>query len=294
MNSRQYIVGVDLGGTKIHTGIVTRDFCILPGEVINPSESEGSRRHVCSNIIRSITQVLEKNTVLMEEVIGIGLGSPGPLDLKRGRILNAPNLHSLQSFNIKSFLTKKFKVPVFVNNDANCFVLGEAKFGAGKKASVVCGLTLGTGLGCGIVIDGKIYDGFTGTAAEIWCSPLGTSTVEETLSGKGFRKFYSGSRITVKEIADRAYYGEKKAVEAWKKYGVQMGITLAWIVNLLDPQIIILGGSIAAAFSLFQQSMMESLHCNINPLPRSKLKVCQSRLGNRANFLGAAALVSSG
>ncbi|MCU0644607.1 MAG: ROK family protein, partial [bacterium] len=203
---------------------------------------------------------------------GIGIGSPGPLDLEKGIILEAPNLPTLHFFPLRKRLENYFQKPVKINNDGNCFVLGEAWFGAAQHASIVCGLTLGTGCGCGIVMNRKIFAGATGTAAEIWCAPYLDSTVEEYGSAKSIRRIYkqlSGKDSEAKLIYDLASKGEKMALNAWSEFGFHVGKIVAVMVNILDPDVVVIGGS------------------------REHLKIQKSSLEENAGLLGAAALLMS-
>ena len=146
----QYI-GVDIGGTKIHVGLVDHKGKILKERFLKTEAEKGSKK-VLANIFDAI------DTFYSRDVSGIGIGCPGPLDIKRGRILDPRNL-PLHNFNLRQAAAKKYRVPVFLDNDANCFALGEAIYGAGKGRKIVVAFTMGTGIGGGIVIEGKILHG---------------------------------------------------------------------------------------------------------------------------------------
>ena len=291
--SDKIAIGVDLGGTKIRAGAVTSKGEII-GEPINVATEASERQEIVeNNIFSSIKKVIEKEKIKTEEIFGIGIGSPGPLDLKTGTILNAPNLPSLNQYPLKKQVAEEFLMPVFVENDGNCFALGEAMFGYGNSASIVVGLTLGTGLGCGIVINGRVYHGATGTAAEIWKTPYQGKTFEEIVSGKGVTEIYErkkGLKIDAKTVLQQAIKGEEAALESWAEFGSHLGNVLAFIINLLDPDVIVLGGSISNAFDYFKKSMEVSFRMNVNPLPAGHVKIKKSRFGNDAGVLGAAAL----
>ncbi len=286
-------IGVDLGGTKIRVAGVTSKGEIIGSPVNIETEAHREKEIVENNIFRSIEEALEGEKLVTKEILGIGIGSPGPLDLKTGTILNAPNLLSLNQYPLKKQVAEKFSTPVFVENDGNCFALGEAMFGCGKGASIVVGLTLGTGLGCGIVMDGKVYHGATGTAAEIWKTPYQEKRFEEIVSGKGVAEIYERKKaikIDAKQVLERAVKGEVAALESWKEFGFHLGNVLAFIINLLDPDMIVLGGSISKAFNYFKESMETTCRMNVNSLPADHVKIKRSLLGSDAGLLGAAAL----
>ena len=164
-------IGVDLGGTKIRAGVVNDSGQILGAAVKVATGAHEPAEEIMQRMIGAINKALANAGLTVEKVIGIGIGSPGPLDLTKGIILNSGNLPTLNNYKLKSRIRKEFSLPVKVNNDANCFALGEAFFGAVKRIKQAVGVTLGTGFGCGLIINGRIYDGATGTAAEIDMCP---------------------------------------------------------------------------------------------------------------------------
>lgn len=253
-----YVLGLDLGGTKISCGIVSEEGKILDKPITIPTEANKSKEQIIKNFRRCVDRVLHIHSSI--PISGIGIGSPGPLDTEKGIILNPGNLPTLHGCNLKREIEKRYSFPVRIDNDANCFVLGEALFGAGNGFSVVTGLTLGTGLGCGIVVDGKIYRGVTGTAAEIWKTPYLDGDFEDKVSGRGIEGAYirrAGSLISTKEIAGKARCGEKIAIESLEEFGQYLGIMISFIVNLLDPNVVVLGDSagIVGAASLFFEDL---------------------------------------
>jgi len=181
-----------------------------------------------------------------------------------------------------------------MNNDANAMILGESLWGAGKGSNCVLGITLGTGLGCAVVIDNKIWMGATETAGEIWISPYKDGIIEDIVSGKGVSKLYeklSGLKVTAKEVSARALNGDSGAKSAWDEFGKALAYALSWSVNLIDPDVVIIGGSIANAMELFYSSLNETLRKNICPVPAQNLRIVRAQLGDNAGLTGAAALV---
>jgi glucokinase len=241
------IVALDLGGTKLATGkvqhhqVVSRDSRSIPP---NASEEE-----VLNALILSIRNVFD------EQVVAIGVGVPSVVDVDRGIVYTVQNIPSWKEVHLKEKLENIFHVPVYVNNDANCFVLGEAHFGKGKGYRNIVGLTLGTGLGGGIMIDRKLYSGTNCGAGEIGMIPYKDEILEYYCSGQFFtRKFGSG------ELAfQRAISGDPEAVEAYHEFGKEMAYAMTTALYAYDPEIVILGGSVSKAFSLFKKSMMENM-----------------------------------
>ena len=287
-------VGIDFGGTKIKFGLIQESGAILGETLTLPTNSDRRGDEIVGTMIEGIEQIAQDSELAIERINGIGIGSPGPLDLKKGIILEAPNLPTLHYFPLKQTLENYFNIPVAINNDGNCFVLGEAYFGSAQSASIVCGATLGTGFGCGIVIDRKIFEGATGTAAEVWRSPYADRNFEEYGSARAVVRVYqqiTDRELDAKEIFALAQENDQEALAAWSEFGVHLGTILAIITNVVDPDVIVIGGSVSNAWQFFYNSLIENLHANINQAPREHLQVVRAALGENAGLLGAAALL---
>jgi len=292
----KYAVGVDVGGTKITAGLISESGELIGDIYKGPTQSDRSTRKVEQNISEPMQRVLENAAVPAHNILGIGMGLPGPLNAKAGILLTPNHLPSLHNYPVRERMEERFRLPVIINNDANVFALGEAIFGHGRDANVLIGLTLGTGFGCGIVIHQKIFEGATGTAGEIWLSPYQDSMFEEYISGRGLARIYekySGEKVIGPEIESRARLAQEAAVQAWKEFGRHLGVIISHMVNFLDPDVIVIGGSISHAFDLFISSLRETLFKNINPKPAEHVKILQSKLGEQAAMFGAAGLVIS-
>jgi len=288
------IIGVDLGGTKIMTGAITSEGKVLGMPVKVYTGSTDPKEVILKRITDSIEQTLDSLGLSVRDVEGIGIGSTGPLDLESGTILECPQLPSMHFFPLKKAVEKHFKTNVLINNDANCLILGESVFGAAADKKIVLGFTLGTGLGSAIVLDRHIFNGATGTAAEIWPSPYQSGTIEDYICGSGVSAIYrsiSGVNKSSYEIYILASDGDKIALEAWKEFGRHLAVPIAWSINMLDPDIVVLGGSVTSAYSFFKKSMEENLKKWICPVPAEKTKVVTAQLGDYAGFIGAACLV---
>jgi ROK family transcriptional repressor len=291
---KQIIIGVDLGGTKIMTGAINQDGKVLGTPVKVPTEGTQPKEVIFDKIVTSIEQVMADNGITTAELKGIGVGSTGPLDSNEGLILECPQLPTMHFFPLRDTLSKRFGVPVLLNNDANCLILGEAVFGAGRGKQRIAGFTLGTGIGCALVFDGKIWNGATGTAGEIWCSPYAGGMIEDFISGHGVSALYrsvSGKDASSLEVFKLAEQGDKEALGTWEAFGRHLAVPLAWTINLIDPETVILGGSITGAYGFFSKAMESELRRNICPVPAERTPVVLSTLGDNAGFVGAACLM---
>jgi len=292
----KYAIGVDVGGTKTTAAVLSESGELIGDIYKGATHADHSTSDVEQNIAEPIQRALENAAVPIGDILGIGMGLPGPLDAKAGILLTPNNLPSLHHYPVRERMEKRFDLPVKIDNDANVFALGEAIFGQGRGSTVLIGLTLGTGFGCGIVINQKIFEGATGTAGEIWLSPYGDSMFEEYISGRGLARIYekySGEKVIGPEIESRARLGQETAIQTWEKFGRHLGIIISHMVNFLDPDVVVIGGSISHAFDLFVSSLREALFKNINPRPAEHVAVFQSKLGEQAAMFGAAGLVFS-
>ncbi len=291
----QVRVGVDVGGTKIALALVDADNKIISKVPRFEVAAYTNGDDLVERLVQEAEMLYREYGYSKEDVQGIGIGSPGPLDLKTGTVLNTPNMPMLVNYGLKDAVEESARLPVEVNNDANCFVLGEALAGKAKAGDIVLGVTLGTGYGFGIVFNRRVYEGATGTAAEIAYNPyLGTTLEKDYISGQGLSRMYaerSGENIAGPEIASRAENGEEHAVAAFKEFGEHLGNSFAWFVNILDPDFIVVGGSIATNWDFFQESMFDALYRYINPGPKEHLRVIPSELGESAAIIGSAGLL---
>jgi glucokinase len=288
------IIGVDLGGTKIMTGAITREGNVLGEPIKVPTGANDPAEMIVKRITDSIEKTLRDLRLAVNDLIGIGIGSTGPVDSERGEILECPQLPNMHFFNLLESIKRHFGITVRLNNDANCLILGECVFGAAADKKNVVGFTLGTGIGCAIVLDKKILNGSTGTAAEIWPSPYKSGMIEDYISGSGVSKIYksiSGKEKTSFEIYNLALTGNKDALQTWNEFGSHLAVPIAWSINLIDPQVVIIGGSIASAYPFFKTSMEDNLRKWVCPVPSIKTKVVLAKLGDYAGFIGAACLM---
>ena len=294
MKNDKIALGVDIGGTNIRAGAVDFDGNLIGESYSIPTNATDRKELIFKRIADSVSIVISRNNIDKSAIQGIGLGCTGPLDLKNGLILQCPNLPTMDYFPLRSEIEKTFNLPVFLNNDANAMMLGESVWGAGKGSSSVLGVTLGTGFGCAIVLNGKIWVGATETAGEIWISPYRDGFIEEVVSGSGVSNLYeklSGQKASSKAIADLALEGDLVAKSVWEEFGIAVAFALSWAINLLDPEVVIIGGSISNAMELFYPSLHDSLVKSICPVPAQKLRIVKAQLGDNAGFIGAAALV---
>ncbi len=274
-----YYVGVDIGGTTIKAGLVSNGK-ILSKAVVKTQARKGSQV-VFNNIVHAIESVNTK------KVKGIGVGCPGPLDYEKGIILHTPNL-PFRDYKLKTKLKRKFKTKVSIDNDANCFVLAETLHGAGKGCNSVLGITLGTGVGGGIVINKELFHGRL-SAGEFGhmtidyngeYSKCGNTGCFETMcSARAILRMTGLGGLKVespKEVYDLAVKGNRIAKKVFAELGKNIGVGLTNLIYAFDPDVIVVGGEISESWRFFSKSMKKEIkeRCLIkgNRVIKSKLK----------------------
>ena len=276
------VIGVDVGGTNIRCAAVSRDKGIIKiqKEKIANKNSKAKINEQLANIIGKI------KTSINKKIIGIGAGVPSIIDLKNGIINETFNLPAWHNVPLKKILESKFNAPVRINNDAKCFALGEKCFGCAKKYGNIAGIILGTGFGVGIIIDNKIYAGSNCAAGEFGRLLLKDKTIEDYCAGKFFKNKYW---IKGEKLAEMAKNGNKKALRIFKEYGKNLGLGVATVVNAIDPEIVVLGGSVSKSYNFFRKPFLDSLKTHVYKSVYRNIVIKPSRL-DEAGVLGAASL----
>lgn len=241
-------IGVDIGGTKIAAGLVEGDE-ILISETL-PTPTLGTVEEVVQVVIDAIQKVMN------DDVKGIGIGAPGLIDTQKGIVHDVQNIPSFKSVPLTSIIEKTFELPVFLNNDANCFALGAKSFDLGKKFNNLVGLTLGTGLGGGLVINGHLYEGKGCGAGEFGYIPYRDGILEQYCSGQFFQRQYN---ITGKDANDLAVQGDENAIQMFNRFGYHIGEAIKIAAHLFAPDAVILGGSVSRNYRFFEKSMWKSI-----------------------------------
>ncbi len=272
------ILGLDLGGTNARAGLVRNQQLGQVSSIkINP---KGSANEVMDQICGLI------DASKPEHLDGIGIGVPSVVDIEKGIVYDVQNIPSWKEVPIKSIIQERYSTPTFVNNDANCFVLGEKYFGKGVGYQSIIGLILGTGFGGGVIVDGKSYAGVNCGAGEFGMILYLDSIYEHYCSGQFFTRNF---QQTGEEVFQRAVRDEEEALKVWTEYGRHLGNGIKTILHAYDPEIIILGGSVRKALRFFEQSMWESIESFTYSNSIKRLKIEVSELDHIA-ILGAAAL----
>ena len=275
----KYLVGVDLGGTNIGAGALAEDGS---GDVValrsEPTRADQGAESVVDRMVRMIDTVIAETIAQTgakrDDVIGIGVGAPGPLDRERGIVVTTPNL-GWTNYPLRDVIAERTRLPVRIDNDANCATLGEWWLGAAKGASNVIGMTIGTGIGGGVIVGGRLYHGSSDVAGEIGHATIdingrrskcgnygcleayasGPSIAErarEALSGDSeamLLRMVGGdaSRITAATVYEAARRGDEAALDVVRETSRFLGAGLANLLNIFNPEVVVLAGGVTHA-----------------------------------------------
>jgi len=307
----EFLFGVDIGGTNIKLGIVKNEGdIVVDGEI--PTESGDGPAAAASRVKGWLDENRPEGMVLRTA----GVGCAGFLDSSSGFLHFSPNLPGWTDVPLTRIFSEALSVPVVIENDANCAAFGEFKLGAGRDMECFACVTLGTGVGCGIITDGRVFHGCTGLAGEVGhmivladgppCS-CGSRGCLEALIGAGAivqraRKLLAdgrssiidtGDKMTVEDISNAAGQGDRMAIDVFEETGHYLGIGLVNIVRAFDPNLIAIGGGVARAGEVLFEPAERSFREHITEGGCAVAVIRRAELGNKAAFLGAA-LLSSG
>lgn len=296
----KYAIGVDIGGTNIPASLVDEKGRIIQ-TVEKKTDAHDGPEAVTDRITDSIKELMSKtNTAIM----GIGLGVPGALDLDNGVIETSPNLKDWKKVPILKMLKQKTKLDIYMDNDANCAAIAEHWIGGARGSKNAIVMTLGTGVGGGIIINDKIFRGSHGTAGEIGhitierngracaCGNLGCLESYASATGAILTAKELGLQVnTAHDIFLKAEAGDRTAIESLKESGKHLGIGIACLANIFDPDVIIIGGGFASAEKYLFPAAKEEAYKRALKTVMDKIEIKRAELSNNAGVVGAARLV---
>jgi glucokinase len=301
---RNIVVALDLGGTNLRLGAVD-----AKGRVLRRARAKmgsyGSKGDLLESLLANIREFLPAARECGRPR-AVSLGFAGYTDSQRGLIYFAPNVGCLRNIDAGPYLRKRLRMPVFVENDANCAAMGEYRMGAGRGAGSLFMFTLGTGVGGGFIVDGEIWRGATGTAGEIGhtivmaggprCRCGNRGCLEVLASATAIVREYRrrarkrGGRITARQVTDLAVAGDRAAAGAVGFAAKGLGIGIANVFNLLSPEVILVGGGVSRAGAVLLKPALREARKIVFPQLAGKLKVKRAGLGDDAALIGAAGL----
>lgn len=309
-----HLLGIDIGGTKTIVAVADNQGKIIAQERLNTPREQGPDA-VLSAIEHALRRLLinHKPSAINHAITAIGIGCGGPLDRERGVILTAPNLPGWEDLDLCGYFRKAFDAPVYLDNDVNLMALGEAREGAGAGVDLMAYFNVGTGIGGGIVIDGKLYRG-CGNAGEFGhqiivpngppctCGKHGCleSLCSGTSIGRRAREYLADhpdslilklaggiDRVTGHEVAQAAREGDDLALRIWRETGEYLGLGIANVVSILNPRLVVLGGGVVDVGDLLLDPVRRTVRDRAMTQLAADVTIIPGKLGNQAGIVGA-------
>ena len=307
-SSDSLVFAVDLGGTHLRVALVDDT-----GKILKQLKQETPRGDSANCIINALANAAEQWSDEKQRVVATSIMVPGAVDADKAVVLQAPNLPSLINFGLKAALEERLGWPVFLENDANAAAVGEMWLGAARGCRDVMSVTLGTGVGGGLILDGKLWRGSHGSAGEIGhttvdpfsglkCKCGNTGCLELFASATAIVRMtreslssFPDSRLkrealTAKGVYEAGRAGDELALTVFKRFGMYLGIGLANLINLIDPQIIVISGGAANGWDLFASEMYRQVEERAFRITAQQVRIVRAECGDNAGLLGAARL----
>ena len=307
----QAVIGIDLGGTAIKSAVVSADKEIIAQES-RPTEADKGLQAVLDNMHDAYKALSRENV----EIVAAGIGAPGPLNHKTGIVFSPPNLPGWKDVPLADEMQQRLGSPCFIDNDGNLATYGEYWMGAGQVANTLCALTLGTGVGGGIIVNGELHRGIDGTAGEVGhikvmrdgrtcgCGAQGCLEAYASVSGmvktaqEGLKQGAKSAlleeaggdlrKITGQPISELAQQGDAFCQEVLTETATWLGIGISSLINLFNPEKIVLCGGMIAAGDQLLNPIRETALSQSFPVPANRCEIVTAQLGNDAGLLGAA------
>jgi glucokinase len=308
---KKYVIGIDIGGTNTKIALVGRGRNIIK-RIEFSTQDYKTKYGLLSAIVDTIGTILCEQRIKASQISGTGIGVPGLVDSQRGIVHCLTNISGWENVNLRKIIKDKTGIDTWVDNDVNLMALAESKFGAAKGAKSVFCITLGTGVGGGIVIDGRLYRGATHTAGEIGHVPISIGGPKCNCGRRGCLEAYIGNSYVIKRLAERlkkgqrsilkgriipeliteaAKKGDRLAIEVWKEVAEYLSMGLVFVINVLNPDVIVIGGGMAKAGGFLFEPLTRHVRKAAMNMPAKKTRIVKATLGSDAGIIGAAELV---
>ncbi len=312
-------IGIDVGGTNVKIALVDSDGKIGYSNTI-PTRAEMGYEYTINNMKQAIRDLMTETKLSAKDIEGIGFGLPGQVDFKSGIVRLITNIPGWVEIPLAKMIEDEFHIPTRIDNDVRCAALGELNFGAGKGCENLICITVGTGIGSGLIINGKLVRGASNAAGEIGhiklqmhdgpiCGCGDTGCLEAFASGPSivamaeeyimggkstkYREMANGGTITPFIVAEAAKAGDPVARRIFTRMGEYIGIGMASVVNLLNPERIIVGGGVADAGDILLTPLKETIKKRAMKIAGETVQVVPAQLGNTAGVIGASLLIES-
>ena len=323
----EYVIGIDLGGTNVRSAVVSRDEKIVARHEV-PSDAEAGVTHTVARIIESVHGAIEQAGITLENIGAVGIAVPGHIDVPAGRVVWAPNFGETKGGSfvpykdipLRDLIETQLNLSVTMDNDANVAALGEFRYGAGRGTRHLVMFTLGTGIGGGIIVEGEVLRGATGGAAEVGhiiiADGVGGSRTgahgrleglaqRDAITERAALKMESGrdtslwsvidgpealtQHLSPANIDEAADNGDVLAIEVMQETGHYVGLGIASMINVFNPEVFVIGGKISRSETLFDAALRTAKASSIGSIYNAA-KIVRAELGDDAGIMGAAEL----
>lgn len=307
MKQTSYIIGIDLGGTSVRLALFKRKSKEFVSKSAFYTKEFPTKKLLFNKLVQSIENLIHSCSLNKTSISGIGIGVPGPVNNKTGSVYYFPNIPGWKNVPLKKMLQEKLGLYVWVDNDTNLMALAEQEFGLAKGAKNCLCLTLGTGVGGALILNGSLFRGTASIAGEIGHIPLSLKGPRCTCGGRGClerfignkrimskaRRIY-GKKISLEQLSRLAKKGERNALTIWQEMGFELGVALSGLVNVFNPELIIIGGGLASAGECLFKQVRRTINERAMK-PHSKVvKILKASLGADAGLIGASVLADKG
>lgn len=305
---KNLVLGIDVGGTNVKLGIVDAKGKILARSAMPTKPYNRNKTLLIKAIFTQIRALFNNSKISFKQLAGIGIGLPGAVDPFKGLVIFLPNIPGWKNVPLRAIFEKEFRVPVLLENDVNMITLGEWKYGAGKGKNDLLCMTLGTGVGGGLIFDGQLYRGASFAAGEIGHMPInengphcncgGWGCFEQSVGNRQLLEKISrifGSRtLTIPDVYALALKGDQKALKFFKETATHIGNGLVGVVNLLNPPLVIIGGGVSNNHRFLFPTINQVIQKRAMKVQAKLVKIVHAKLGDDAGILGARVLLAEG
>jgi len=301
--TKRFIIAIDLGGTNLKCALLDLNLKIRARTSFS-TKSFNDKDKLIQGIIDSVDSFILNQKLARSAILGVGIGLPGPVDALGGIVHFLPNIPGWKEVGLKKILEDKTKLPVFIDNDAKLMTLAEHKVGAAKEYKNVLCLTLGTGVGGGLIINDSLYRGSDNAAGEAGHLPLNEKGPRCGCGARGCLETYIGNKkitneasrlfgrkITLEEVSALARKHNPEALKFWDQIGRKLGLALSGIVNLLNLDLIVIGGGVSSAGKFLLESVQEVILLRAMRVQAKRVKIVRAKLGPDAGLIGGGILV---
>lgn len=298
--ARKFTVAIDLGGTNLKVALLDSNYRIINKRVLNTAGFRG-KAGLIQAIVSSVNGIVKGRRISKGDIAGVGLGLPGPVDSRRGIVHFFPNIPGWREVKLKKILEHRLGLAVSVDNDAKLMTLAEHRLGSAKGFDNAICLTLGTGVGGGLILEGRLYRGQDNASGEIGHLPVNEKGPACNCGGSGCLEAYIGNKkilsrarklfgreISLEELSSLANEGNARALGIWHEVAGHLGIALAGAVNLLNPGAIVIGGGVAGAGRALFKRVKEVIMSRAMSVQAGRVKIFKAKLASDAGLIGAA------